>query len=168
MMQSLLSRLDKILIVIVALIMAGCQSVDDERIPYSDVRLTFDTQGKWDIYGVGGAAESKRFIKSSRIPAGFPYTDIDRTGYGGLLLVRDALNEVVAYDLACPYEIRPNVRVSVPAGATYAECEGCGSTFEIFTNHGYPRSGPAAERGYALKRYSVVYGGALDYLVVTR
>lgn len=92
----------------------------------------------------------------------------DRTGYGGLLLVTDVLGDVLAYDLACPYEARPGIRVSVPKGELFAECPVCGSTYDIFTNYGKPRSGPASDKGYSLTRYSVVSGGATEYKVVTR
>ncbi len=170
MTRSPLSRLVVIMLSLITLISAGCHSVDDERIPYSEVRLTFKTQGDWDIYGVGGAAESKRFILASNIkePVNFPYSTMDRTGYGGLLLSMDAMGNLVVYDLACPYEARPTVRLFVPSGQPYAECPECGSTYDIYTNYGNPRSGPAAERGYGLKRYSSVRGGALEYLVITR
>ena len=87
MTRSLLSRLAVITLSLITLISAGCHSVDDERIPYSEVRLKFTTIGDWHRYGIGGAAESKRYIKAgnTRVPADFPYTDMDRTGYGGLL-----------------------------------------------------------------------------------
>ena len=165
-----LSRLGVILLSLITLIMAGCNSVDDERIPYSEVRLTFTTVGDWHRYGIGGAGESKRYVNARDliIPADFPYKDMDRTGYGGLLLAMDAMGSIVVYDLACPYEVRPTVRIEVPAGETYAECPVCGSTYDIYTNHGNPRSGPAADKGYALQRYSTVSGGALEYLVITR
>ena len=94
--------------------------------------------------------------------------DDDRTGYGGLLLVTDVLGDLHAYDLACPFEVRPNVRVSIPEGELFARCPSCGSTFDVFQNRGNPISGPAQERGYALRRYSVVSGGATEYRVVTR
>lgn len=93
---------------------------------------------------------------------------MDRTGYGGLLLTMDAMGNLVVYDLACPYEARPTTRLYVPTGQPYAECPECGSTFDIYTNYGNPRSGPAAERGYALQRYTAIFGGALEYLVITR
>lgn len=153
---------------IITLISTGCHSVDDERIPYSEVRLTFTTVGDWHRYGIGGAAESKRFIKNARVPADFPYTEMDRTGFGGLLLSMDAMGNLIVYDLACPYEARPTVRLFVPDGEPYAQCPECGSTFDIYTNYGHPRSGPAAEKGYALQRYSAIWGGALEYLVITR
>jgi len=163
-----LSRLIIIMLSLITLISAGCHSVDDERIPYSEVRLTFTTVGDWHRYGIGGAAESKRFIKNIREPADFPYTDMDRTGYGGLLLSMDAMGNLIVYDLACPYEARPTVRLYVPSGQPYAQCPECGSTYDIYTNYGNPRSGPAAEHGYGLQRYTAVWGGALEYLVITR
>ena len=157
-----------LLLSLITLISAGCHSVDDERIPYSEVRLTFRTVGDWNRYGIGGAAESKRFIKNLREPADFPYTEMDRTGYGGLLLSMDAMGNLVVYDLACPYECRPTTRLYVPEGEPYAQCPECGSTFDIYTNYGHPRSGPASQKGYALQRYSAIWGGALEYLVITR
>ena len=155
------------------LMLPSCDSVDDDRIPYADVHLTFHTVADWNIHGVKGDAADYciyRFEPNQkvRIPADFPYTDLDRTGVGGILLVTDVMGNCLAYDLACPYEARANARLFVPSGQLYAECEACGSTFDIFTNHGNPRTGPAADRGYALKRYSVVSGGALNYRVVTR
>lgn len=159
------------LLTVILLLSPACHSVDDNRIPYAEVHLTFRTVGDWNVYGVkGAAADYRKYILTQRehIPSDFPYTALDRTGYGGLLLVTDVLGEVLAYDLACPYEARPNVRVDVPEGELYAECPMCGSTYDIFTNYGKPRSGPAADKGYSLTRYSVVSGGATEYRVVTR
>lgn len=160
-----------ILITIAMLLSASCHSVDDQRIPYAEVHLTFRTVGDWNIYGVkGAAADHRRYILTPQehIPSDFPYTALDRTGYGGLLLVTDVLGEVLAYDLACPYEARSTVRVEVPDGELYAKCPVCGSTYDIFTNFGKPSSGPSADKGYSLTRYSVVAGGATEYRVVTR
>lgn len=161
------------LTLIIPLIILGCHSVDDERIPYSEVHLVFTTVADWNIHGVkGDAADYGRYIYNpatgTRLPADFPYNTMSRTGYGGILLVNDALGSPVAYDLSCPYEARPATRIEVPEGELFAVCPECGSTFDIYTNHGNPRSGPAAREGYALQRYSVISGGALEYRVVTR
>lgn len=161
-----------LLIALLAVILSACDSVDDDRIPYAEVHLTFLTVGDWNIYGVkGDAADSRRYIhtRTERIPADFPYTALDRTGYGGLLLATDVLGELYAYDLACPYEARSDVRIEVPAGQTHARCPQCGSTFDIYgATHGNPLSGPAADRGYSLKRYHVTSGGPTEYRIITR
>lgn len=148
--------------------LSGCDSVDDQRLPAFPVRITFRTQAEWDIHGVPGAGTYKYFIKSQRIPANFPYSALDETGYGGILLVCDVTGEVHALDLSCPVESRPDVRIQVPKGELYAECPMCGSTYEVFANVGMPRSGMAAQQGYALTRYHVRYGGAGEFMVITR
>lgn len=159
------------LITATLLLLPSCDSTDDNRIPYAEVHLTFHTVGDWNIYGVkGAAADHRSYILTAKehIPTDFPYTALDRTGYGGLLLVTDVLGNLIAYDLACPYEARPTVRITVPDDELYAECPVCGSTYDIYTNFGKPRSGPAADKGYSLTRYSVSSGGATEYKVVTR
>ena len=168
-----LSRFKAITAIIIAtLVMTGCShSVDDERVPYCEVHLSFTTVAEWNLYGVkGDAADYRRYIEAAGItePAGFPYKAADHTGYSGLLLVSDVLGNLIAYDLACPYDPNPAVRLEIPEGEIFARCPKCGSTFDIYTNHGNPRSGPAADRGYALQRYSVTSGGALQYRVITR
>ena len=78
------------------------------------------------------------------------------------------LGELYVYDLACPVEARPTVRIEVAPGATEARCPQCGSTFDIYgATHGNPLTGPAADRGYALRRYHVHSGGPTEYRVIT-
>lgn len=159
-------------ILAVMLCLFGCSdSVDDDRIPYCEVHLTFKTVGDWNLYGVkGDAADYCSYVNTYtlKIPSDFPYTALDRTGYGGLMIVSDVLGDLHVYDLSCPYECSPQIRIEIPHGELYARCPSCGSTYEVFSNGGMPRSGPAAERGYALQRYSITSGGALSYKVVTR
>ncbi len=157
-------------------ITSACDSVNDNRIPYAEVHLTFHTIGDWNIYGVkADAAGHQRYIHTPqlKVPADFPYTALDRTGYGGLLLVTDVLGDLHAYDLCCPVEVKPNVRIEIPLKADgtsepYAECPVCKSRYDVFANRGNAMSGPAAERGYALQRYSVASGGPTEYRVITR
>ena len=157
----------------VAVAMGACDSVDDDRIPYAPVHLSFATVADWLQRGVAEESAGARTYVSTpgsrnNIPSGYPYKAADATGFGGLLLVTDVLGSPVAYDLSCPYEARRDVRIEIPQDELFARCPKCGSTYDVFTNHGYPMSGPAAEHGYALQRYSVTSGGALEYRVVTR
>ena len=153
------------------LMLSSCSRIDDTRIPAMPVNIVFSTEGVWHRYGVGGALEHKRFIKSTTnpVPADFPYTLSTYTGFGGVLLVGDIYGVPLAYDLSCPYEAKPDIRIVVDEDASNAYCPTCGSVYDVFSGFGRPLAGPAAERGYGLTRYKVVEtGNALDYRIITR
>ena len=158
-------------VVPITLILCACQSIDDKRIPAAPVNIVFKTQGEWETYGVNGAASHRRFIKTTNPPepVNFPYAVSSYTGYGGVLLVTDYYGTPLAYDLSCPYEAKPDIRIRVDAQAGNAVCPVCGSTYDIFEAFGHPTSGPAAQRGYGLARYRVLNPNQpLNYMVVTR
>lgn len=156
------------LICVLALGASSCKSLDDDRIPPAPVRITFPTVAEWQIYGTPGATDYKRFIKSEKIPSNYPWTALTETGYGGVLLCSDVHGAPVAYDLSCPVEIRPDIRIIVDNEAMNAYCPKCHSVYDIFTNYGQPLSGPAAEDGYGLQKYYVGAGAAGEYMVVSR
>lgn len=148
---------------------AACDSIDDTRLPYAPVNITFANAGMWNTYGIGGALDTRAFIltPTSREPANFPYTASSATGFGGVLLVGDYYGNPVAYDMACPVECRSDVRVYVDTESQTAECPKCHSTYAIYENFGHPLSGPAAENGYGLQRYKVMQGAG-NYYAITR
>jgi uncharacterized protein YbaR (Trm112 family) len=145
---------------------SGCHTLDDDRIPPAAVNLTFYTVAEWNTYGVGGALDTRRFIKSERVPANYPYTALNYTGFGGLLLVCDITGNPLVYDLACPVECKATVRLTVDKEANVAECPQCHSTYDIFSLYGHPLSGKAAENGYGLKRYRIGTGST-EYMLIT-
>lgn len=138
--------------------LTSCHSIDDDRIPVMPVNILFPTVAEWNVYGVAGATDYRYFILENRIPANFPYTAISATGYGGVLLVSDVLGEPKAFDLSCPVEAQRNVRVAIDTESMTARCDKCGSEYDVFSLLGYPLGGPAAEKGYALRRYYVGAG----------
>lgn len=152
---------------------SSCDSVDDDRIPPYPVSLTFETIGNWELYGVSGAGQYRSFIytNTERIPANYPFKGLDRTGFGGLLLICDPNGEYLAYDLACPVEVRSDVRIYVDtdnALAGMARCPKCHSTYNLFS-YGTPASGEALQKKYGLQRYHVSIGNPTPpYAVVTR
>lgn len=150
------------------LAVCNCRHIDDDRIPPAQAYLQFNTIGDWNLYGVSGAGDYAYFIKQALQPAGYPYTALSATGFGGILLIGDIHGEPQAYDLACPVECRSDVRVSVVEDALVAECPVCHSTYDIVTNYGHPLSGTAAEKAYGLQRYYVHEGSNGEYRVVTR
>ncbi len=155
-------------VVVAAACFSFCHSVDDDRIPPVEVYIPFQTQADWTVYGVSGACTSKRFIKQDRVPSDYPYQAMSYTGYGGVLLCSDIHGMPVAYDLSCPVEVRPDVRIVVDEDLQKAVCPKCHSIYDIFTNYGSPVSGPAAEDGFGLQRYRVGSGVQGQYMVVVR
>ncbi|MDE6277899.1 MAG: hypothetical protein K2M06_07310 [Muribaculaceae bacterium] len=147
---------------------SSCDNLDDTRIPPAPVHLVFQSVADWHTWGLGGAVEAKRFIltDTERTPSGYPYTALDRTGFGGLLLAEDVNGTVVVYDLACPVECKANVRVKVDPESLTAECPQCHSTYDVFSLFGHPLSGPAAEKGYGLRRYHALPGTS-PYMVIS-
>lgn len=146
----------------------GCRTMDDDRIPSAPVRITFQTQSQWEVYGVRGALDSRSFIKQDNVPANFPYTSLMYTGYGGVLLCGDIHGNAVAYDLSCPVERSATVRIKVDNDANNAYCPKCGSVYDIYTNYGHPLSGKAAQEGYGLQRYIVAGGMQGEYMTIRR
>ena len=150
-------------------LLPSCNKLDDDRIPPVPVSIVFQTQGMWESYGVPGATDYREFIASKRLPAGFPYTAMTYTGFGGVLLVCDILGDPQAFDLSCPVEARQDTRIAIDRDENVARCAVCGSTYDVFGNYGTPLSGPAVDMHYALTRYHVNRGsGALEYIVVSR
>ena len=151
-------------------VLTSCEKIDDSRIPPVNVNLTF-TSGEWATYGVGGALEHKRFINSRTniVPSNFPYKVTSYTGYGGILLIGNLYGFPMAYDLSCPYEAKPDIRVEIDDRTHDAVCPKCGSVYDVFGGDGRPTGGPSAEYGYGMTRYKVLEGNdALNYRLITR
>lgn len=157
-------------VAVVTLFVSACKEVNDERIPYRPVYIEFMNQGIWDTYGVNGMGMSRRFILDERQPAGFPYNSTSATGYGGVLLIYgiDAFTNEdgpLAYDLACPVEKLPDVRVVVDNMTYDAVCPDCHSHYNVLERGGAPVSGPAKDHGYGLRRYDCVRAANTGYLI---
>ncbi|MCM1484501.1 MAG: hypothetical protein NC043_09205 [Muribaculaceae bacterium] len=147
-----------ILAAVMTVITPACHTVNDDRIPPYPVNIAFTTIGVWDEYGVAGATSFKYFIKSSGIPTRSFYSAASETGFGGVLLVGDFLGDLHAYDMACPVEVKRDVRIAVDTELNVAVCPKCGSTYDIY-RYGGPLSGEAHDKGYGLKRYNVLRPG---------
>ncbi len=149
-------------------ILAGCKHVDDDRTPPAGVWIVFATEPEWTKYGVPSALDHKMFILSEGIPQNFPYTAMMQTGYGGVLLVGDINGRPAAYDLSCPVENKPDIRIRVDEDKHDAYCAKCGSRYSVYSNYGLPTAGHAADSDhpYALRKYTVAGGPNGEYRVV--
>ena len=135
----------------------GCSDVDDERIPVTSVRIEVTlAQQQNTEYWANAPATYVTFLKPN-IPYGFPYTISSTTGYGGVLQACGYNNELFAFDLSCPFEHNPNIRIEISKIDLNAYCRECGSTYDVFYGSGAPISGPSASNGYVLKKYNITY-----------
>lgn len=143
-----------------AILATGCHYLNDDRIPHMPVNIDLSNPGIWQSYGVEGVGEFDEFIIGNGVvkPSGFPYTYNSATGYGGVLLIggQDPFTGDVgplAYDLSCPVERSPEVRVKVDLTNLDAVCPECGSHYNVITLGGAPVEGIAKDLGYGLTRY---------------
>lgn len=156
---------------VVITVTTSCEKIDNNRIPPVDTNLIFYTIGDWQLYGVSGAGEYRQFIKQDGIPAGYPYKISDATGFGGLLLVCDPIGEYLVYDLACPVESRPDIRVQADHNnplAGMVKCPKCGSVYNLFAR-GAAAEGEALKARYGLQSYFISVGSTTPpYAVIHR
>lgn len=152
----------------------GCKSVNDEVIPSMPVSINLASHDLWNTYGVAGYGNYRIFNRELRIPLNFAYNDRTYTGYGGVLLISGVnpftleAGVPLAYDLSCPVERKPDIRVQVVEDGLVpqAVCPKCGSHYDILERGGSPVEGVAVSENVGLRRYECregLYGG---YLII--
>lgn len=158
---------------ILATLFQSCHSLDDERIPSMPVNINLGDAGLWNTYGVSGFGIYRYFIPSVGLPKGFQYSANSATGFGGILLIggMDPFtgdpNVPLAYDLSCPVERKPDVRLKIDPENFEAICPECGSHFNVTMQGGAPLKGPAFTDSprCAMTRYQCVATSAGGYII---
>lgn len=156
--------------------LSGCESLDNERIPNMAVNINIGDAGLWNTYGVAGFGSNRNFIYTSSggsVPTGFPYKYGSATGFGGVLLIEgmDPFSTVtavpLAYDLACPVERQPNIRVKIDPDTYVAVCPECNSSYDVTMQRGAPIGGIAltGKYKYGLKTYNCLPTGSGGYYI---
>lgn len=154
-----------ITLLLFATVFTSCEKVKYDRIPSAAVHIEFGNAAIWSVYGVSAYPDHKEFIKEENKPKGFSYTANSYTGYGGVMLLCNSVNTILAYDLSCPVERSSTVRISYDEEEFILRCDKCGSTYDIST--GSPLSGQAYENKYFLQPYAV-YLNAMGGCLITR
>lgn len=161
------------IICLLSLFFVSCDGLDNDRIPAVAVNIAISDIGQWNTYGVSAYGEYKYFIRESRLPSNFPYTETTYTGYGGVLLIGGMdpftaeTNVPLAYDLACPVECKPSVRVAIDPNTLEAVCPQCGSHYDVVMTGGAPVDGPAltGEIKYKLQSYTCSPTASGGYII---
>jgi hypothetical protein len=82
-----------------------------------------------------------------------------RYGFGGIVIYRGLDEKLRCYDLACPVEVLPTVRVEIKP--PFATCPKCGSQYDL-NAIGSPTAGPAKE---SLRNYSNIRETSSEIIV---
>lgn len=154
--------------------LCSCDTLVDDRIPAMPVTIRLSDAGTWNTYGVAGFGIYRYFIRETREPANFPYTEQTYTGFGGVLLIggmnpfEGNTQAPLAFDLACPVECQRDIRVHIDPENYEAVCPVCGSHYDVTMAMGTPVSGPAAsgDHKYGLQKYSCIPNAMGGYDIV--
>lgn len=152
---------------------SSCNTVDDERIPSMPVGINLSTIDLWTSYGVSGYGMYRTFVRELHEPRDFAYSATTATGFGGVLLVSGVnpftleAGVPLAYDLACPVEVKRDVRVRMQADdlVPVAVCPECGSSFDVVERAGAASGGPALSRKLGLRRYECLESAGGGYVI---
>lgn len=158
-------QLLSVILTVTLILLTGCEKAQYDRIPPASVRIEFGNAAIWSVYGVAAYPDHREFIKSENKPKGFSYNAYSATGFGGVMLLCDPVNTLLAYDMACPVERSATVRVHYDKDELVLRCNNCGSTYDIAT--GSPLSGRAYENRYFLQPYAV-YLNTMGGCLITR
>ncbi len=163
---------------VLAFTAAGCADSidDDQRIPAVAVNIRLDNQGLWNTYGVGGYGIYRYFVRDTHEPANFSFNETTFTGYGGVLLIGGTnpftgeAYTPMAYDMSCPVERKPEIRVRIDDTNLEAVCPVCTSRYDVLMNAGTPVSGPAVQpdRKYRLRMLRCIPGQNGGYIIAQR
>jgi len=87
----------------------------------------------------------------------------DKLGFGGIIIVHTYEDDYCAFDLACPKEQTPSVRIGKPNELLICTCESCGEQYDLMYGLGTPLKGISK---VPLKRYSAYIDPFDDQYIV--
>ena len=138
------------------LCLISCENEDQRRIPEASVYMELNLAASYPTFR-NSVNDTLVFTRPRN---GHP---TDRVGYGGILVytfVNGTDLNYCAFDLCCPNEVNPNIRVN-PNDRGEAVCKSCGTVYQLLTGTGMVISGPSK---WNLKRYKVQMSGDMLYI----
>jgi hypothetical protein len=137
---------------------SSCDHIDNKAVPSFMVRIDLGNYALWNTYGVNGMGDYRIFDRERNLPSNFPYNVNTYTGFGGVLLMM-GISSPLAYDLSCPVEASPTIKLSIDPENFDAVCPRCGSRYNPLTGDGGPLSGVAINNKVGMRQYRVFPSG---------
>lgn len=128
------------------LCITACNNELESGIPASKVNLSLDLS--MEDFKLTSPLASMSYIR--------PRISGEATGYGGILVVSGFNDQLFAYDLSCPNEKKPTVRI-VPSDNGTATCPTCNTLYD--TANGSGNSIKGAQK-LILQRYRCLRTGS--------
>ena len=143
--------------VVLTCLLASCEDPYQSSVPNSSVYLELNLTAAYPNFK-NNVNQYLLFTIENRV------NDVDRIGYGGILVYAGFDGAYYAFDLSCPYEHKRNTRIR-PDDTGKATCDSCKTVYNISYGVGNPESGPSKEM---LKRYRTNCPSPGDKLYITR
>ncbi|MBO5974683.1 MAG: hypothetical protein J6P95_03050 [Paludibacteraceae bacterium] len=144
----------KIIPIFLLLAFFSCEKIN-KKSPIPDSRLDFELHILRDAPELNIVGNYKVIDKPLHL---YQYI-----GYGGLLFYHTFDDEIVVFDLACPYEANPEVRVDSITIIGEAVCRKCHSVYDVAYGTGAPRKGVST---HYLRKYRTYFTG--DIIRITK
>lgn len=117
-------------------ILLSCGKLEESDIPSTMVNLTLDlTYADKELLTI--TAHKVYTTKDINTSAS------EAVGFGGVMVYHSTTG-YVAFDIACPYELKSSIVVKAEDLSLTATCPKCGSVYDL-ENYGTPVSGPSAD-----------------------
>lgn len=149
------------IVLLLSLLLLSCGKTEYSDIPHAVVRLQLDlTFEDRELNEV--LAHKIYTINNINI-------NTERAGFGGVVVYHSSYDDPYkgafrAYDIACPYENKQEVKIELEKFSSIAKCPVCGSTYDLET--GIPTSGPSSEnmKGKLLRTYKAFRSGNIIHV----
>jgi len=138
--------------ILFAIFLLTCCNPKKNPIPDMPVRLEFNLVTQPSLAALLGFAEFT-----------VPQHVSQYLGYGGILVFHTIDGKFCAFDMSCPYEAQPDVRVHCD-NTGIARCDSCQSAFYVGDGNAFLIEGKAQ---FPLKQYAVYYNAAMQNIFVT-
>ncbi len=138
---------NRYIVLLLVALLVGCKNQMTSSIPSTKVDFKFNILTDAPQLNANGGVAT--FIK--------PKYANQYLGYGGVVVFRNFEGaSFAAFDLACPNEVDPQVRLNVDSIPGEAICMQCGAVFDIAYSRGYPISDNCKS---PLRPYSLTVSG---------
>lgn len=140
-------KTNRYIVLLLVALLVGCKNQTTTSIPSTKVDFKFNILTDAPQLNANGGVAT--FIKPKYVN--------QYLGYGGVVVFRNFEgSSFSAFDLTCPNEVDPQVRLNVDSIPGEAICPQCGAVFDIAYSRGYPIAGNCKS---PMRQYSLTVSG---------